>query len=217
MKTRRVWLHGVVGVAAWMAGLRTVWALGTRPVSPGLRRMRGDVRVNGEPAQEGRVILPGDVVRTGSGAEAVYVVGADAFLLRSNTEVHHVADGAVWVLRLIRGQMLSVFGEGAKRLETPSATIGIRGTGCYLEAEPTQTYFCLCYGRAELTPLQDAGQRIEVVTTYHDRPFWISSQPGEPVLRSAPVLNHRDSELISLEWLVGRRPPFMTTSYTPRY
>lgn len=212
-----MWLRGMGWLAAWVTGFGNVWALGTRPAAPGLRRIRGEVRVNGEPAQEGRVILPGDVVSTGAGAEAVYVIGADAFLLRSNTEVRHVADGAVWVLRLIRGQMLSVFGEGAKRLETPSATIGIRGTGCYLEVEPRQTYFCLCYGRAELTPLQDAGQRVEVVTRYHDRPYWISSVPGEPVLRAAPVLNHRDSELIALEELVGRRPPFLNASYTPRY
>jgi hypothetical protein len=40
---------------------------------------------------------------------------------------------------------------------------------------------------------------------------------NEPVLRDAPVVNHTDAELIMLEALTGRRPPFLQQNYSPRY
>ena len=53
-------------------------------------------------------------------------------------------------LRLLTGSLLSVFGErGANQalsVNTSTATIGIRGTGIYMEAEPDLTYLCTCYG-----------------------------------------------------------------------
>ena len=194
-----------------------LWAAGTRPLPAGLRRVRGDVRVNGEPAQEGRLIQPGDVVTTGADSEAVYVLGADAYLLRAHTEVRHEPQGQVGWLQVVQGRMLAVFGTGAKQLGTPVAVIGIRGTGCYIEAAPRQTYFCLCYGRAELVPVADPARRIEIVTTYHDRPHYIGAEPGPALLQSAPVINHTDAALIMLEALKGRQPPFLQQSYTPRY
>ena len=42
------------------------------------------------------------------------------------------------------------------RLTTQTATIGIRGTGVYVEAEPSQTYFCTCYGIADVAATNDA-------------------------------------------------------------
>lgn len=216
MISRRPLLALLTWLSAGLGSTR-IWAAGSQPVEPGFRRLKGDVRINGSPAHIGRVVLPGDVITTGAGAEAIYVVGSDAFLLRERSEVGHFAEGAVWVLRVVQGKLLSVFGPGEKSLQTPSATIGIRGTGCYLEAEPDQTYFCLCYGKADLVPVADPSQAIHLQTTYHDKPFMVSRELGQAMLSTAPVKNHRDAELIELEALVGRRPPFMNASYTPRY
>lgn len=197
------------------------WArsAGTHPAPPGIRRLRGDVRINGSTAHEGRVILPGDVVRTGPDSEVVYVMGTDAFLVRETSEVHHLSDGAKSVMRILTGKVLSVFGPGRRELQTATATVGIRGTACYIESEPERVYFCLCYGAAQLTPLADPGQARNVQTRYHDDPHYITGQaaPGAALIASAPVLNHTDAELIMLESLVGRRPPFVTPDYQPRY
>lgn len=214
MKPRRGFLQLLL-LGGWPSGW--LWAAGTRPQPPGLRRVRGDVRVNGEPAQEGRLVLPGDVITTGADGEAVYVLGNDAYLLRAHTEVRHEPQGNPGLLQIVQGKILSVFGPGARRLETQSAIIGIRGTGCYIEAAPQQTYFCLCYGRAEVVPTADRSRSFDLATTYHDRPYLIGSDAGAPLMQAAPVINHTDAELIMLEALKGRRPPFMQQGYSPRY
>lgn len=183
-------------------------AAGQTPVPPGVHRIQGDVRVNGRPAHVGLAVLPGDTVTTGARSEAVYVMGANAYLMRENTKVGFFADTAVSVLRVLSGKVLSVFGPGERRVETPTATAGIRGTACYVEAEPERVYFCLCYGMADLLPLGDPAQAQTITTRYHDRPFYIRRSGQGPLLEPAPVINHSDAELTMLEALVGRRPPF---------
>ncbi len=198
---------------AMAAGTLTVWmaralAAGSQPLPPGLRRIKGEVRVNGALAQEGRVILVGDTISTGPGAEAVYVIGRDAYLLRENTMVVHQELDSAGIVRVLAGKLLGVFGSGEKRIETSLATIGIRGTGLYLEAGDAQLYFCLCYGVADVLPTADPSQGQRVETSYHDSPFYITADFSGPLMRPAPVINHFDSELILLEGTVGRRPPF---------
>ncbi len=203
------------GGFAWWA--THVWAAGAQPLPPGIRQFKGDVRVNGAPAHLGRVVLPNDEVTTGPDGEVVYVLGQDAFLLRGNGAVAHVQEGAKAALRVLQGRLLSVFGPGAKQIQTATATVGIRGTACYVDSVPERVYFCLCYGTADIVPLVDPAQRREVKTRYHDSPFWIGGEPGTEALSPAPVINHTDAELIMLEALVGRRPPFMNVNYSPRY
>ena len=92
---------------------------------------------------------------------------------------------------------------------TPTATVGIRGTGLYVQIEdPQRTYVCTCYGTVELEALADPDRYRETVTTrHHDEPRWISAG-GDAVMVKAPVINHTDDELRMLEQLVGRTPPF---------
>ena len=114
-----------------MALLRKALALGS--VEKGVYRVRGDARVNGEPANQGQEIRTGDTVTTGPGAELVFVIGRDAYMVRERSSLTFGAD----VLRVLTGAVLSVFGKGTpRRIETTTATIGIRGTGVYVEAEP---------------------------------------------------------------------------------
>lgn len=220
---RRTLLGGSVGlsllgVASLSLWIRDVLALGVVYLPTGLYRISGDVSVNGQPAIEGMPVGPGDVVRTGPGAQAVYVIGKDAFLQREDSTVRFGTDAARDFLRVVSGKLLSVFGQGRKTLLTPTATLGIRGTGCYIEAEETEVYFCLCYGRVELLPLADPGQATVIETTYHDHPLRIYRGAGMPAMVDAGVINHTDAELIMLEALLGRRPPFaQLNTYTPRY
>lgn len=174
----------------------------------GFHTLKGDVRLNGEPATPDQLISPGDTLITGRGSVAIYVIGDNAFLQREETKSHFFMEGVQQSLRVLQGRLLSVFGPGERRIETPNASIGIRGTACYLEVEPQRTYFCLCYGTAEVASRGEAPERVDLITRYHDLPIYIQSDDG-PKFTPAPVVNHSDHELIHLERLVGRRPPFL--------
>ena len=52
--------------------------------------------------------------------------------------------------------------------------------------------------------------RETVRTTHHDAPRYIYAHAEMPIkmIEPAPLINHTDAELIMLEALVGRRPPF---------
>ena len=117
------------------------------------------------------------------------------------------------VLRVVTGKLLSVFGKGARSIQVSTATVGIRGTGCYIEDEGSgvkaRTYFCLCYGSVELTPAAAPQERQSYSTTHHDKPMYIHNDATmSKTLVPAGVINHTDDELKLLEALVGRWPPF---------
>jgi len=193
--------------------IQSALANGTHPVPPGLHRVQGQVLVNGQPARPGMLIQPRDRIETGPGSEAIYVVGQDAYLQRASSSVEigagsQAGEVAASGLRLIAGKLLSVFGRGRQRLETPTATIGIRGTGCYMEAEPERLYICLCYGEADYIPRVAPRLARSLRTTHHEEPVWISARDRENPISPAPMLNHTDAELVLLENLVGRWPPF---------
>jgi hypothetical protein len=196
--------------------IRAALANGANPVPPGLHRIKGAVTVNGQPAREGLLLKPGDTVATGAGAEALYVIGQDAFLQRESSVVRFGADLADF-MRVVSGKILSVFGRGQRNIHVATATIGIRGTACYIEEGVPQkvagtkspTYFCLCYGEAKVIPTAAPQQWETVITTHHDHPLYLYDDAKMPsVMVTAPVINHTDAELVMLENLVGRWPPF---------
>ncbi|MBL8470531.1 MAG: hypothetical protein KF778_21095 [Rhodocyclaceae bacterium] len=192
------------------AWLREAAAAGT--LDQGIRGYRGQVTVNGEPARFRMPVGPGDTVRTGPGAEAVFVSGNNAFLLRGNSHMAFGSTSAATYLRVITGALLSVFGRGPKRLETPIATIGIRGTGCYIEAQRRETYFCLCYGEADLQTHSDTPETMHIASRHHDMPLVVRGGGVETPMELSSVRNHTDAELTLVEALVGRKPPFQAGS-----
>jgi hypothetical protein len=193
-------------------------AFGDRPskLPPGqsIYRMSGNVRVNEQAASLQTRIKPGDTVQTGRDSELVFVVGNQALMMRSESQLK-LEDGdsstIINGLRLLTGKLLSVFGRGNPvRINTVTATIGIRGTGVYLEADPEQTYFCTCYGITEVESASDPSSRDTITATHHDRPVYIlkDGAAGRKI-RRAPFINHTDQELMLIETLVGRTPPFV--------
>jgi hypothetical protein len=104
-------------VAAGSAGiLRPVHAMGKIPdvLEPGksIYDMRGNVTVSGNPADENTQITGSDVVETGRRSHVVFVVGKDAFVLRSNSRLELSGSGMIVnTLRLVTGKLLSVFGK----------------------------------------------------------------------------------------------------------
>jgi len=205
--SRRRWLQG----AAALLVVREALAAGK--IEKGVYRVRGDARINGAPAREGMDVKPGDAVTTAAGAEIVFVINRDAFLLRANSRVD-VGSGAADVFRIVTGALLSVYQPGqARTLRTQTATIGIRGTAVYVESTVDKTYVCTCYGEAELVPEHDPSARETVKTAHHEQPRYIMASGAPQMIMPAPVVNHTDAELVLLESLVGRNVPFEAGVY----
>jgi len=185
------------------------------PPGRSIYRIDGQVLVDGQPATLETRVGGGATVETGTNSEVVYAVGKSAFIQRSDsrvtletTEPDSLVTSGV---QLLTGKILSVFPSGrAVRMTTRNATIGIRGTGVYMESDPEQTYFCTCYGLADIGATDDPASQETVVATHHDKPLYIltGEPPGENI-RPAPFINHTDQELTLIETLVGRRTPFV--------
>jgi len=175
----------------------------------GLVDGKGILYINGKPAIIGDEVKPGDRVETGEGGSATIALGDDAFLLREKSDVIFPSESATEkVLKVISGGLLSVFGPKKLVIDTPMATIGIRGTGAYVRILEDRVYACLCYGEAELTSKINPTMAETLKTFHHDAPRFIrGSGPGN-LIEKAPVEDHSDSELIMLEELVNRTPPF---------
>jgi hypothetical protein len=212
MATRRQWIAfaGLTLAAKWSL-IREALALGQ--VEKGVYRVRGDARINGVPAKQGMEVKAGDVVTTGPGSEIVFVTARDAFLVRANSRVEAQGVAGELVLgglRIVTGAVLSVFSPGErKRVQAPTATIGIRGTAVYVEAEAAKTYICTCYGVAEIQSVADPALREVIETTHHDEPRYVMAMGAPQMMMKGPVINHTDAELVFLESLAGRRPPFL--------
>ena len=202
-------LAGLGGVSGHIA---RVLAAGDLP--PGLHRLEGKATVNGRPAKEGMPLQPGDRVATGAGSRAVVVLKGDALLLRSNTVVQIGGrEGVLSEVLIATGKGLSVFAKKPVAIRAGTATIGIRGTGAYVEVEPGSVYFCLCYGEALVEGPGMAARQVK--TTHHEEPLILTEAGGIMKAAPGPFRNHSDDELILLESLVGREPPFMAGGVYP--
>jgi hypothetical protein len=209
---------GALGTAASVQALAAE-VLGTRPekLPPGrsIYRLSGPVTVNGAAATLSTRIGPTDTIATGKGAEIVFVVGDSAYILResSTLNLEQQAQGNVVtdVLRVLTGKLLAVFAPGRpQRLHTVTSTVGIRGTGLYVESDPEQTYFCTCYGTTDVAANNDPQSTKTVKSRHHDEPLYILAKaPQGKSIRPAPFINHTDQELMLIETLVGREPPFV--------
>ncbi len=218
---RRVlhWLlaGGAMGLAPFPALLKSALAMGRYGFYQGIRVVKGDVKVNNLPARVGTPVNYGDVVTTGPDGQAIFILGKAVFMVRANTRIDLPAKPeetlkkkAGGVVRLTRGKVLAVLGKSRLRFVTPTAVIGIRGTGLYLEADPEKTYACLCYGKASLQSAITGGVLEDITTRHHDSPRYIYKSPAANgrLITPAPVINHTDAELTLIESMAGRKPPF---------
>ena len=176
------------------------------PAGKSIYSLRGEVKVNGQLATESTLIDANAKIVTGKGSQAIFVVGKDAFILREMSELQLAAEETlVGALRLVSGAVLSVFGKSRHQLATPTATIGIRGTGVYLEAQPDLSYICTCYGITDIGAIADKNNNETIDSKHHDAPRYVAV---DGKISPAPFVNHSDDELMLIETLVGRVPPF---------
>lgn len=219
-RIRRLWLQrlaaaGIMGTL-WRGGGRQALALPILPPHSILHKRKGVVEINGVPADVGSPVASGDRISTGPDSEAVFVLGDDGFLLRADSQVtitDHDQDRntgkVVRELTLVSGRILSVFGPKPISLKTPLASIGIRGTAAYLESSPASMNVCVCYGHAVMTPQGAPNLAEEVENHHHETPRIVFPGPNGPVMEELRINNHTDEELVMLEALLGRVPPFL--------
>jgi hypothetical protein len=210
---RREWMSavGALSITSIVAE-----ALAKGDVPPGIAKLDGNATVNGREAKIATPVTLGDRVVTGKSSQAVVVVGSDAFLMRQGTTIEfgRPGEGVLSTLLVSAGQVLSVFSKKPVAIKAASASIGIRGTGAYIEIHPSNVYFCLCYGEALVEGPGMANAR-EVKTTHHESPLLLREDGGVMTVEPGPFQNHSDAELIMLEALVGREPPFMKDGTYP--
>lgn len=221
---RRRWLiqalsAGMLGANIAGANAQVANIFGSRPgrlpAGQSIYRISGSATVNDKPADLQTKVSPGDVVKTSKDSEMVFVVNTQAMILRGNSNVVIEAEKkaeSIFTsgLRLLTGALLSVSRNQPMRVRTPTATVGIRGTGFYLEAEEDKTYFCTCYGVTDVNSNADPESKETIMAKQHDRPVYIVNDGGKGKnVRNAPFINHTDLELAMIEALVGRTPPFV--------
>ena len=172
--------------------------------------LKGKVTINGRPATWKSDILPGDRIATGSDGHFVFVMGRDAFMLRSRSELVIERQEDNGFLRLLTGALGAAFGRGRRRqVIAANVTAGIRGTGIYLETRGDGTYFCTCWGEVDLASSEDPKDH-EIVTSTRHVPRLVSFKPRDGTrFREAPFETHTDEEMDILQKCVGRRSPIL--------
>lgn len=215
-------LPGANAFAASIFGSRP----GKLPAGQSIYRISGQATVNGKEATLQTRVYPGDTVQTAKDSELIFAVNSHAMILRSDSQLvieteqkkpeeKSLAETSpvsllITGLRLLTGKLLTVSRNSPMRVRTATATIGIRGTGFYVESDPELTYFCTCYGTTDVTASADPQSKTTVVSQHHDRPLYIVKDQGQGNnIRNAPFVNHTDQELTLIEALVGRTPPFV--------
>jgi len=223
---RRAWLIRALSTGLLAAGSDALWAqslLGNKPAKlpagQSIFSATSDVQVNNQPADQNTVIKPGDTVQTGPNGQAVFAVGTHAMILRGGSTLviqeaarvrESTSSALISGLQLLTGKLLSVSRNSPMTVRTSTATVGIRGTGFYIEADPEQTYFCTCYGTTEVQATEDPESREKITAVHHDRPLYIVKDGGAGRnIRAAPFVNHTDPELALIETIVGRTVPFV--------
>lgn len=193
-------------------------------------RFSGDVKGNGTDVTLDTKLVAGDLITTGEKSFVIFVFEQDAFILRSSSEMvvrpketsvearpekKTVASKIPSAYSLRRGKVLSVMASRTTQISTPSAVVAIRGTGVYMEAEPEESYVCVCYGETEIESSIDPAIRETVITQHHDAPKYVKGG-ANPQIVPAPFKNHDDQELLLIETLVGRSTPYFVPGGIPR-
>lgn len=176
-----------------------------------IRELSGEVLVNGRRATLASEIRAGDTVYTNRGASIWFTLSGDAFFLRQETELRleprRVGETAINALRLLTGALGATFGLGAQRnIIARTATIGIRGTGLYVETQAEETYACTCFGTTELMATDNRMMERVPVSTVNHLARRIPRNSGQTT--PAPFERHTNEEIAKLESFAGRPNPF---------
>jgi len=204
MISRRHFIAGLGGVLVPLPALsQERWGV--------VREVSGEVTVNGFAVTRQTALRGGRTLRTGPDGRITFTIGNDAYFLRPNSRLHldtsRPSDPFVNFLRLLTGALGGTFERGnARTVSTPTSTIGIRGTGVYVEAGTDWTYACTCFGTTDITATP-AGTTAYSASVSADNHQARLLRAGMPIVRVG-FERHTSEEIAALEALVGRPNPF---------
>jgi hypothetical protein len=199
-----------------LAGVLLPLPVGAQVAMGRVHQLSGEVLLNGYPLSRTSAIQPGQTVRTGGDGNVWFSVGGDAYFLRPGSELRlrstDAGERLIDALRLVTGALGATFQRSNMRrtIVAQTATIGIRGTGVYVEATPLETYACTCFGSTEMisTASGTMMESVAVAAENHQaRRIHRDPMMGMRVVR-ASFERHTSQEMIRLESLVGRTNPF---------
>lgn len=175
---------------------------------------KGKIFVNGKPMTKHKKIKASDSIKTGKNSFINFAIGEDAFRVGSNAKVMFKGSNNVNSIVIKAGKLVGVFKRGNNRkIKTNNATMGIRGTGIYVNAiSPTKTKFCNCYGKTTaMTNSKSTKQSLEA--THHKSIVIENNEIYKPSMWNGLYQyfinpSHTDEQLRDLEYLVGRLPAF---------
>jgi hypothetical protein len=208
MTTRRFFLAAMTGALLPLpARSQAPWGV--------VRELSGGVTLNDFPVTRASALRAGQTLRTGADGRIWFTLGGDAHFLRPNStlrlDASRPGEPIIDFLRLVTGALGSTFARGMRRsLVTPTSTIGIRGTGVYLECTRDVTYACTCFGTTDIssTPTGAMMETVGVATENHQaRMIHRESMMGMRIVH-AGFERHSNEEMAKLEALAGRPDPF---------
>lgn len=175
-----------------------------------IHEIEGDVFINKNVANQSSIIQSGNRISVAYGGRLAFSMGDDSYLLQegSSLEIASRDNVAISGLRLLTGGLLSVFGkrQTSTKIYTRTATIGIRGTGVYLNSQPEKLYLCTCYGS---TDLHLGHNHTEYIHATHHTAFDVTGNTANSLkMIATEVIGHTDDELRLLERYSGRKPLF---------
>jgi hypothetical protein len=182
---------------------------GSKRLTGIIHELEGTVFINKNIANPSSTIKSGNLISVAYGGRLVFSMGEDTYLLQEGSSLQVESHDNVIVsgLRLLTGGLLAVFGKRqySTKIHTRVATIGIRGTGVYLNSQPEKLYFCTCYGNTDL----HLGHHTEHIKSTHHHALEVTGHTEKTMIMTASqVLGHTDNELRLLEQYSGRKPMF---------
>jgi len=180
-----------------------------------VHEVSGDVFLDERPLTAQSGIEGGQAVRTGADGRVWFSVAGDSYFLRPGSRLElrqrDWRESFIDALRLVTGAMGATFRTGAPRsVIAQTVTIGIRGTGVYVETSATQTYACTCFGITEMYSAAGGAmmEQVRVSTQNHQaRRIYRDPSMGMRIVQ-APFERHTNEEISRLERQVGRPNPF---------
>ena len=213
MTSRRNFLHGTAALAGALLPL----PLRAQAKWGEVHEISGEVFLNGAPMAPNAAIQGGQTVTTGASGRVWLSIAGDAYFLRPRSELRLQSrdwrETLISTLRLVTGALGATFRPGGQRsVIAQTATIGIRGTGVYVETSPEETYACTCFGTTEMYSAASGAmmEAVRVTTENHlARRIHRDPRMGMRIVQ-APFERHTNEEMAHLERLAGRPNPFGT-------